>query len=189
MDDVSKAIDTVAAGLIARPDTGDSLKIIGMFHVVCLDKDGNVKWEDDCPNTVTTQGKNAMLDKFLDRGTAYTNGPSMGLLTTVGNAASIYATPSPQVEAANTIATPRGTPTFSAAAAGVKSTSSAVSFAILAAATIVGVSLNYANGTVTVVQDTAATGGILFSTGTFSGGSRAVIASDTINVTYTMTLT
>jgi len=179
------AADGSAAGLVARPSMIEALKAVGVYHVTCIGADGVVKWEAECPNTVTTQGKNAILDKFLDRGTAYTN-VAVGLHTTVGNASSTYASPSPQVEA--TVIAARVAPTFSAASAGSKATSSAVSFSITGTATITGCFLVYANAACTTVSDTAASGGILLSTGTFSGGSRLVVSGDTLNVTYSLAL-
>lgn len=183
--EVCKAEDIVSAGLIARPEIGEGLEAIGVYTAELI-RDGVVIWTDTFPNVVTTQGKNAMLDKFMDRGTAFSN-VAVGLHTTVGNAASTYASPSPQVEA--TVIAARIAPSFSASASGVKSTSSAVSFSITGGASITGAFLVYANAACTAVSDTAASGGSLFSSGAFTGGTRAVINGDTLNVSYSMTLT
>ncbi len=164
----------------------DVLKIEGYFTAECV-RNGTVIWRDAFPNTVTTEGKNAMLDKFLGLGAAYA-AIALGLHTTVGNASSTYATPSPQVESVVYSNGTRGVPSFSAAAAGAKATSAAVTFNINGSATITGAFVALGAAGVTTKSDTAATA-ILLSTGTFTGGSRAVISGDTLNVTYTLTLT
>ena len=56
---------------------------IGTYHVQCHDADGNLLWEDDCPNVVTYTGKGLILDNSLS-GSAYTTvGPYMGLISSV----------------------------------------------------------------------------------------------------------
>lgn len=181
-----QATDTVAAGLVAAGAQSDGLRIQGYFTAECI-RDGEVIWRDEFPNTVTTEGKNAMLDKFLGLGAAYA-AIALGLHTTVGSATSTYATPSPQVESVVYSNGTRGVPSFSAASAGAKATSSAVSFTINGSASITGAFVALGAAGVTTKSDTAATA-ILLSSGTFSGGTRAVISGDTLNVTYTLTLT
>jgi hypothetical protein len=162
---------------------GERLNLQGEFYVEHI-RNGKVIWKDTFPNVVTTQGKNAIMDKFLDLGAAYA-AIAVGLHTTVGNAASTYATPSPQVESVVYSNGTRGVPTFSAASAGSKATSSAVAFSINGSATITGAFLALGAAGVTTKSDTAATA-VLFSTGTFTAGSRAVLSGDTLNVSYTL---
>ena len=177
-----KAVDGIGAGLIVRPSLREVMDIIGMFHAEHW-RDGEKLWEEDFENLVTTQGKNAMLDKFLDLGTAY-SAVRVGLHTTVGNAASTYASPSPQVEGTSYSGN-RGTPTFSAASAGSKATSSNVSFSITGTMTVTG-ALLVLGASINTPGDTAATA-ILFSSGSFSS-SRAVISGDTLAVSYSLAL-
>ena len=184
-DDI-KLDDTYAASAVLVGGQGDSLQLKGMFHAELV-RDGVVIWEDTFPNVVTTQGKNAIADKFLDLGAAYA-AISMGLHTTVGNAASTYAAPSPQVESVVYSNGTRPVPSFSASSAGVKSTSSNVAFNINGSATITGAFIAIGAAGVTTKSDTAASA-VLFSTGTFTAGSRAVISGDTLNVSYSLTLT
>lgn len=184
-EDIKISDDSVGT-LVARPETHESLGVIGYYTVECV-RDGKVVWTDIAWNVVTTQGKNAMLDKFLDLGAAYA-AIAMGLHTTVGNASSTYATPAPQVESVVYSNATRGVPTFSAASGGAKATSAAVAFTINGSATITGCFMALGAAGVTTKSDTAATA-ILLSSGTFSAGSRAVISGDTLNVAYTLTLT
>lgn len=186
MSERTKVQDVVSAGLIARPNAVDALDVHGEFHFECI-RDGEVIWRDVATNIVTTQGRNAMMDKFLDLGAAYA-AISMGLHTTVGNAASTYASPSPQVESTAYSNGTRPVPSFSASSGAVKSTSSAVTFNINGSATITGAFIAIGAAGVTTKGDTAASA-VLFSSGTFSGGSRAVINGDTLNVTYSLTMT
>lgn len=180
------AADGSAAGLVARPSVSDCLNPVGWYDVECIGADGEVKWRDTAHNTVTTEGKNAMLDKFLGLASAYA-AIAVGLHTTVGNASSTYATPSPQVESVVYSNSTRGVPSFSSASSGSKATSSAVSFTINGSATITGCFMALGASGVTTKSDTAATA-ILLSTGTFSGGSRSVVSGDTLNVTYSLAL-
>jgi hypothetical protein len=176
-----------SAALTRRGEIDESLDIKGVFHVECIGADGRVKWQDDAHNLVTTQGKNAILDKYLGLGAAYTS-QGLGLHTTVGSATSTYATPAPQVEPGTGVYAARLSPAFAAASAGSKATSSAVSFAIVGAASISGCFVAEGNASVLTNGDVAASGGVLLSTGAFSGGTRAVVSGDTLNVTYSLAL-
>lgn len=186
MSEILNAADGSAAGIVARPALADFLNPRGVYHVECYDADGNLKWSEECPNTVTTEGKNAMLDKFLGLGAAYA-AIAMGLHTTVGNASSTYATPSPQVESTAYSNSNRPTPSFSSASAGSKATSAAVAFNINGTATITGCFIAVGASGITTKGDTSATA-VLLSSGTFSGGSRSVVNGDTLSVTYSLAL-
>jgi hypothetical protein len=138
-------------------------------------------------NLVTTVGKNDMLDKYL-KGAAYTQTLVMGLKGTGAAAASDTQASHPSwLEQGGTNAptytAPRKTVTMGSAAAGV-STSPTISFPITSSGTVFGCFIN--NGGSTVIDNTT---GILFSAGDFTGGSKAVVNLDTLNVTYTLTAT
>jgi len=77
----------------------------------------------------------------------------------------------------------RKTPSFSAAAAASKTTSSAVSFSMTSTGTVAGCFINI-GGSATKDNTT----GTLFSAGDFSS-AKAVVNGDSIAVTYTLTLT
>lgn len=173
--------ETLGAGLVARPELAETLVPVGIYTMEHI-RNGEVIHSETFKNLVTTEGKNAILDKFLGLGTAY-NSIRLGLHTTVGNASSTYATPSPQVE--STVSS-RVTPSFSSASAGSKATSSAASFSITGTATITGAFCAIGAAGISSAGDTAAAA-VLLSSGSFAS-SRSVINGDTINVTWSLAL-
>jgi hypothetical protein len=159
------------------------IEIHGHYNVECIGADGQVKWVDTIENLVVTVGKNDLLDKYF-AGTAYTAAWYMGLVDG-GTAPSYAATDTLAVHAGWTenaaySGTNRITVGWGAAAAGSKA-STATSFAITGTATLAGALL-------CVTQLRATTTGVLYSAGSFTGGNRAVINGDTLNVTYTATI-
>lgn len=164
----------------------DTMSIQGEYHAICYGSDGFIKWEDEIINLVTTVGKNATLDTIL--GNTAAGAVVMGLKGT-GTAvvADTQASHASWLEVglanAPTYSGNRPTPSFSAASAGSKTTSSAVSFSMTGTGTVAGCFINI-GGSATKDSTT----GTLFSAGDFSS-SKAVVNGDTIAVTYTATLT
>jgi hypothetical protein len=179
--------EQIGASLTRGGPMVEEQSIKGMFYVECV-RDGKVIWTEEFENVVTTQGKNSILDRYLGLQAAPAN-QAVGLHTTVGNAASTYAAPSPQAECVVGTYTARLAPSFSAASAGAKTTSAAVSFPIVGTDTVAGAFVVQGPVGVMTRGDIAAAAAVLVSSGTFGGGSRAVINGDTLNVTYTLTLT
>lgn len=186
MDDRLNAAEGVAAGLVMRPDAAEKLEAHGRYRVECLDAAGNVKWADEFDNLVVNEGKNWMLDQALSATASNPGTIYMGLVN--GGSTPTYAAADTMASHAGwteltAITANRGTATFSAASAGAKATSSNVSFAITGTATVAGVFIvqggTSANGNTT---------GTLFSAGSFSGGSRSVVSSDTLNVSYSVSV-
>lgn len=180
----TKPIDAASASLVANTGAQEGVQTHGFYTVECLDANGNVKWSETIKNLVVTVGKNEMLNQTFT-GSGYTAFWYLGLVD--GASAPTYA-------AGNTMASHGGwteftgysnatrpAPTFNGAAAGAISTT-ATSFNINATGTVAGAFLT-TNNTV------GGTTGILFSAGNFTGGSRTVASGDTLNVTYTLTLT
>lgn len=142
-------------------------------------------------NVVTDVGARDLLDKYF-KGSAYTQTMRMGLKGTgtavVGDTQASHAGWLEQGLANAPVYTGnRPSQTFNAASgSGAGSRSSATptqSFSITSSGTVHGCFIN--NGGSATKDDTT---GILFSAGDFSGGSRAVINGDTLNVTYTLSL-
>lgn len=186
------ALDLPGASLIRQGDLSEALTLRGTYHAECW-RDGVLIWEDTIPNTVVTVGKNLALDTFL-AGSAYTvTGPYMGLISSTSysaiSAADTMSSHAGWLEAGNanapTYTSPRKTAVWSAASAGAKALSAALSFAITGTGTIKGAFMTYGTGAVTTIDNTS---GTLLSAGLFSGGDRAVVNGDTVNVSYSLAL-
>lgn len=188
MNDHSKSADISGASLLMSNGIGDGVKIDGRYEVECFDADGNLKWSDVIENLITTVGKNLTLDTILS-GAGYTASVVMGLkgvgTAVIGDTMASHAS-WVEVGLANAPAYSgnRPTPAFSAAAAGVKSTSAAASFTFTSGGTVAGCFITLA-GSATKDNTT----GTLYSAGDFSGGNRTVANTDVLNVSYSSTLT
>lgn len=153
-----------------------------------------VAWEAEAPNTVCTEGKNLALDTFL-AGSGYTVvGPYMGLISSVSWSATAATDVGTQINGTNawkeagnanapTYTAPRKTAAWSAAAAGSKALSAALSFAITGSGTVKGAFLLYGTGAVTTIDNA---NGKLMSAGVFTGGDKVVANLDTLNVSYSL---
>jgi hypothetical protein len=180
------ATDKVEAACSYNTQPSDQMSIQGSYHAVCYSADGFIKWEDDIKNLVTTVGKNLTLDTVL--GNSAAGAVVMGLKGTgTANVADTQASHASWLEVglanAPTYSGNRKTPTFGSAAAGVKATSSAVTFSITSTGTVAGCFINI-GGSATIDNTT----GTLFSAGDFSS-SKAVVNGDSIAVSYSATLT
>jgi hypothetical protein len=177
----------------------ETVGINGMYHVICHDADGNVKWDNQFPNLVNAVGKQLMLDTLLS-GSAYTTvGPFLGLISGA----------SPTFAAADTMTSHagwtefinytvggsavRGTASFSAATSAgttpsnvTTKTASGITYTITGAGgTVGGCFLVTGTGAVSTQGSTA---GTLYSAGAFSS-AKVVTAGDTVTVTYSTTAT
>jgi hypothetical protein len=156
------------------------------YHVECRDKDGNLKWEEEFTNLVVTTGLNKYLDATLKTGLA---SPSwfVGLITGpgAGNTYVIADTMTSHAGWAESSAYSNATrPAFTPgaiAAGSVDNSAAKASFTINATATIAG----------SFMADNSTKGGstgTLLGEGNFTGGDRAVVNGDTLNVTITATI-
>lgn len=171
----------------------------GAYHVICRDKDGNVKWEEEFPNLVNADGKQLMLDTLL-KGSSYTvNGPFLGLISTVGPtfaAADTMASHSGWTEFSNyTVggSAVRGTAVFaSAVSSGVTPTNITSSVATAITYLITGAGGNVTGCFLTTGSGASAvqgnTSGVLYSAGAFAV-AKVTTAGDTVTVTYSTTAT
>src|SRR6266487_803658 len=180
---------TLTRGVTLEAESADAA---GTFFAELVRK-GEVIWTHEFHNTVTTVGKNLALDTYLAGATYTVTGPFMGLISTTSftatTAADTMASHGGWTEARvtnnPTYTTPRKTAAWSAASAGSKALSASLSFAITGSGTVKGAFLVYGSGAVSTIDSTA---GTLYSGGSFSGGDRAVLNGDTLNISYTASL-
>ena len=195
--------DSSVASVTRAGDGSESMGIQGQYYVKCYDKDGNLKWEDIAPNLVNAVGKQALFDYYF--GATGTGGGTssganyLGLVTSASATANYFqsdtmSTHAGWYEPSTAVVAARQAPTWTAASKNgsaspsniVSKAAGAVTFSMLATATIFGCFINSgasASGT------TSATGGVLYSAGNFTGGSKIVANGDSIAVTYTTTAT
>lgn len=182
-----------------RPAMSETVGMEGKYHVVCRDKDGNIKWEEEFPNLVNAVGKQLMLDTLLS-GSAYTTvGPFLGLISGASPtfaAADTMASHSGWTEFVNyTVggSAVRGTAVFTSATSSgttpsnvTTKSASAITYTITGAGgTVGGCFLVTGSGAVSTQSSTA---GTLYSAGAFST-AKITTAGDTVSVTYSTTAT
>ena len=198
--ELASCSDKAEISLQANVAGAETLGIAGTYHVVCRDKEGNVKWEEGFPNLVNAVGKELMLDTLLRTSGTYTTvGPFLGL---IGGATPTFAAADTNVshpgwtEFVNyTVggSAIRGTAVFGAAtSSGLTPANITTSLATAITYTITG-----AGGTVSgcfLVTGSGAsntqnnTGGTLYSAGAFAT-AKVTTAGDTVSVTYSTTAT
>lgn len=198
MNDKCNSQDSLGATVLRGSAALEKCAAEGRYIVKCFDKDGKLKWEDTIENTVMTEGKNVMLDAAL-AGSSYTVvGPYMGLISSVSYSAISAADTAAQINGTNgwkeagsstnfpLYTTPRKTAVWSAASAGSKALSAALSFPIITTGgTVKGCFIIYGTSAVSTIADT---NGKLLSAGLFSGGDKVVAVSDTLQVSYSLSL-
>jgi len=197
-NEISNIGDNAVASLQTKVNVPAGMGIEGWYHVVCRDKDGNIKWEEEFPNLVVAVGKQLMLDTLL-KGSSYSvTGPYLGLLNASITAAAtdVMSTIVPSKEfIAYTVggSAVRGTAAFASST----STGSTPSNVTSSTATAVTYTITGSGGTVYgcfLVLGTGAsstqgnTSGTLYSEGNFSV-AKTTTAGDTVSVTYSTTAT
>ena len=185
--ETSVAQDVVSAGLIANKTATEQVGAGGVYTVECVAPDGTVKWTDTFPNLVMNEGVQYMNTQTF-KGAAYTAAWYLGLVTGPGSGTTFAAGDTLVTHAGWTesaaYAGSRKAVTFGTATTAnpsvISNSASPASFVMNATATIAGAFLtNVSSGT----------SGVLFSAGDFTGGDKFVDSGDTLNVTYTFSLT
>ena len=189
LNDKVKSQDTAASSLTAGSSAAESASAKGVFKIQCHDAQGNLKWEDETPNLVVNVGLQDMNAKDFT-GSAYTATWFLGLYGSgatnspaAGDTMSSHAgwTEVVAYSQATRPACTFGTPTTANPSVATNSASPAV-FTINGTTTVGGAFLT-SNST------KSGTTGTLYSAADFSApGDRAVVAADTLSVTYTLSL-
>jgi hypothetical protein len=192
--------DSAIATLNTNAISAEDLGVHGHYHVVCRDKAGNLKWEEQFPNLVVAVGKQLMLDTLLRTSGTYTTvGPFLGLTNaTLTPAASDTMTTlvggGKEFTNYTVSGSPvRGTAVFAAATSTgttptnvTTSAASAITYTITGAGgTVYGCFLVTGSGAVSTQSSTA---GTLYSEGNFAT-AKATTVGDTVSVTYSTTAT
>lgn len=185
--ETSVAQDVVSAGLIANKTATEQVGAGGVYTVECVAPDGTVKWTDTFPNLVMNEGVQYMNTQTF-KGAAYTAAWYLGLVTGPGSGTTFAAGDTLVTHAGWTESAAysgsRKAVTFGTATTAnpsvISNSASPASFVMNATVTIAGAFLtNVSSGT----------SGVLFSAGDFTGGDKFVDSGDTLNVTYTFSLT
>jgi hypothetical protein len=189
-NETARSTDIVAAALATAKPLTESAGAAGVYTLQCFDKDGKLKWESVSHNLVVNVGLQDMNDKYF-KGSGYTAAWFIGLYG-AGASNSPAAGDTASSHAGWTEVVPYSNATRPAATFGTATTAnpsvqtnsaSPASFTINATATVGGAFL-ISNST------KSGTTGVLFSASDFqSPGDRAVVSGDTLNVTYTFSLT
>ena len=183
----SKTQDVVQAGMIANKQAADTVGAGGVYSVECVGPDGQVKWTDTFHNLVMNEGVQDMNTQYF-KGASYTASPFLGLVTGPGSGTTFAAGDTLASHAGWTESTAyagsRKAVTFGTATTAnpsvISNSASPSSFVMNATVTIAGAFL---------CTVSSGTSGVLFSAGDFTGGDKNVDSGDTLNVTYTFSLT
>jgi hypothetical protein len=163
----------------------ETLVAKGVYHVECYDKDGNLCWHNTSRNLITDQGKNAMLDSYF-AGTNYSAAFYMSLIM-AGTAINTSTYASPMVtEVPNSVIATRSAVIWMGASDGIKD-AVVTTFSIIGTATIIGNMLVSGSDT-SVVGDTSASDGILFSSANLDAGSQSVNSGDILMINYSISV-
>jgi len=185
-----KATDIVASGLTANTKAAEDAQATGVFHMVCRDKDGNLKWEATSKNLVVNVGLQYMAGSALTSvtqitswyiglyGAAASNNPAAGDTMASHAGWTEYVNYSNATRVAATFAT-----ATTANPSVVTNSASPASFTINGAGGTVG------GAFLTSGSAKSGTAGTLFSAADFgSPGDRTVVSGDSLAVTYTFSL-
>jgi hypothetical protein len=177
----------------------DLSKAMGHFVAICRDAEGKELWREEFDNLLTQGGKALLLDQGLG-GSAYTALEYMGLVSSASYSAisggDTMASHVGWLEAgsanAPTYSGTRLTCAWSAATvsgasvySATKTLSAALTFTFTGSGTVNGAFLVAGAGASSTIGNTS---GTLYAVGAF-GAAQPVVATNTLSVSYTATLT
>jgi hypothetical protein len=177
-----KAKDSCSATVTATRQCGDGAKLGGVFKVWCHDKNGNLKWYDEAPNLIVNVGLYHFLDTELCGASAVTTW-YLGLLSST-----------PTVAAADTMASHSGWTEVTTYDESVRQTytetrttnnvSNSASKAVFTISGTVSVGGAFMCSSATKSESAS----VLMCGAAFSGGNKAVVDNDVLNVQYDVSL-
>ena len=193
--------DSASAAVTRGAGTDETVGVEGFYTVRCYGADGSLKWEDVAPNLVTAVGKQDLFNYYfgatsnggtasganylglLGGTTTYTAADTMSshAWTEVGGTNAPAYTGNRQAPVWTTATSTGSTPTNV-----TSKTAPALTFAMTSSGTVAGCFINSGSGA-SATKDT--TTGVLYSAGSFTGGSKTVASGDSLAVTYTTTAT
>jgi len=181
MEHKGTASDSFGTSIKARPSLGALFSVKGEWTVTCRDKDGQIKWADKFENLVVDEGLDYLLDVGLADGTKIGTW-YLGLTSS-----------SPSVAAGDTLASKSWSEVEdydeanrqtwvagSVSGKSVSNTAAPAEFTIDDTVTVGGAFLASNN-------TKGGTTGTLYAAGAFTGGNRALVATDVLEVVATFT--
>jgi hypothetical protein len=189
MMEYAKTNDVVVSGLTARPASSEAARAMGKFTFECFDKDGKLKWTAESKNLVVNTGLQYMAGTGLDGATARITAWYIGLYG-AGASNTPAASDTLSSHAGWTEITPYSgnRPAATFAAATTANPSVVTNSASKASYNITGVTGSVTVGGAFLASAASGTSGTLFSASDFTGGDRSVVNGDTLQVTYTFSL-
>ncbi len=196
MHDRLDAADGVGMTMSRGAGVDEHSGATGIYNVECFRGEALI-WKDKIHNTVMTEGKNTALNAYLSGAAYTTTGPFVGLISSTSFTAISSADTAAQLAGTNgwreagTAQGPsysgggRKTPVWAAASGGSKAFNAPLVFSVTGTGTVKGAFLVYGTGASSTYDTTT---GQLYSAGLFSGGDRAVLSGDTLNISYTTSL-
>lgn len=188
----SQSKDVVQAGMIANKNTNEIVGAGGVYTVECVGADGQVKWSDTFHNLVVNEGLADMNTNYF-KGSTYTASPYLGILEGAGASNTFTATQTLASHGSNGAGGWTESTAYSgsrkAVVFGTASTSnpSAIGNAASPSSFVMNATKTISGALLCTVS--SGTSGVLFSVGNFTGGDKFVDSGDTLNVTYTFSLT
>ena len=153
-----------------------ALRLGGVFHTKCFDKNGNLKWEDTSKNLVVGEGLDYVLTTIFKNGTR-ADPLNVGLYTNAGSPQTTWTLSVGLTEFTDYTGNRQEFVDGAIAGHSLDNSGSPASFSITGNGTI------YGSFIATIATGT---GGTLICAADFTSGSKAVSNTDTLVVTYTM---
>ena len=185
----AQAADFVGSAITKALEAGETASAKGVYTMQCFDKDGNLKWEAECPNLVVNGGLQDMNNKYF-LGSAYTATWYIGLYGS-GASNSPAAGDTMSSHAGWTEVVPYSQATRPACTFGTPTTANPSVATNSASPAVYSINATTTDGGAFLVSDNTKSGstGTLYSASDFtSPGDRSVVSGDTLNVTYTLSL-